>query len=65
MHDMYLRGKVDLSGTRASRLGATTGLAFIIDSVIDVKVIKTNASFLTVYWGTCLYNSFCSYNEST
>lgn len=49
MHGMCLSGKVDLFGTRASKLGATKKLACILALIIVVEVAKTNASFLSVY----------------
>lgn len=65
MHDTRLSNGVELSKTRASKLGATVESASILVSVIDVKIAKTDASFLVVYQGTYLHNGLYSYSRST
>lgn len=64
MHGMCLSNRVKLLKAGISKLEAITELTFLLASVIDVKVTKTNISFLGVlnsYW----YNGPAFYSYST
>lgn len=65
MHGTRLSNGVELFETRTSKLGVTAKSASILASIIDVKVAKTDASFLVVYQGTYLHNGFYSCSGST
>lgn len=49
MHDTRLSDRVELSGIGALKLGTNTNLFFILVSIIDIEIVKTNASFLAIY----------------
>ena len=42
-----------------------TRIAFLLSSVINVEIVKTNASFLALSQGTCWYNGLFAYKYST
>lgn len=65
MQGMDLNGRIDLSGVRTLKFAATAKFIFILTSVINVEVAKTNTNFLTNYQITYLHNSSYSYSRST
>lgn len=65
MYNIHLSSRVDLSGTRASKLGTIVRFAFILAPVIDVGIAKTVASNLTVFQNTCLLNGPYSGSRNT
>lgn len=71
---MYSSSGVELSRTGTSRFGAITKLlatrvtakiAFMLATVIEVKVVKTDTSFLSIYRDIYWHNDTYFYNKST
>lgn len=65
MHGRCLSGRVKLFETGTSKLEVNAELAFILASVIDMNIAKTDAGFLAVYWDDCLHSSPYSYSRNT
>lgn len=61
---MRLSNVVNLCKIEILKYEITIKLAFILVLVIDVEVIKTNASFLTIQKDINLHNSLYSYNKN-
>lgn len=61
---MHLNDGINLSRTKISKLKNIARSTYLLAFIIDMKVAKIDASFLSVYWDICLHNSFYSYNRS-
>lgn len=57
--------KIELSEIGTSTLGANARLVSILASIINMKVVETNASFLVIFQDICLYSGPYSYSRNT
>lgn len=54
---MHSNAKIKLLAIENLNLDIIAKLVFILALIIDVKVIKINCSFLSIYQDICLYNN--------
>lgn len=74
MHGTHSSGRVELLGTKTSKLRAIaktsavkaiTETSSMLATVIDAEVAKTETNFLAIYQDTCCHNSPYSYIRNT